>query len=111
MAKRTEVREAYNEADVVWRREKKKLGYVLAYYHSGAPQVSVAWDDLESAVTTFVDCARSWWVEHGGGPTEEASTACQGQRNEVDQTMAELVEVIGAGISSGSIGSTALKKP
>lgn len=94
LAKRQEIREAYNEADSEWRREKENLGYLLAYYHPGGSGVAGAWGRLEAAVTGFVDCARTWWVENAREPTEGAASACDRERTAVDRAMKELIGVL-----------------
>lgn len=91
LAKRRQIREAYNAADAEWRREKETLGYLLVYYHSDGRGVAGSWNQLEDAVTGFVDCARRWWVEHKGEPTEDAASACGPERAGVNQAMIELI--------------------
>lgn len=66
------------------------------YYHSGAAGVYAAWDKLETAVTAFVDCSRSWWVAHAREATDQADTACAEERTAVDRQMGELIEVLDA---------------
>lgn len=100
LAKRKQIRKDYNDADAAWRREKAKLGYLLAYYHPGSAEVSAAWRDLETAVTTFVDCARSWWIESAGEPTEAA--ACEKDRAAIDQTMEDLIESLDVTPTTGA---------
>lgn len=95
LAKRRELREAYNDADAAWRKEKDSRGYLLAYYHAGAPAVFPSWSELETAVTAYVDCARRWYVEHARDFTEEAATACDEERAEVDAAMVALIDALG----------------
>lgn len=94
LANRREIRAAYNQADSVWRREKGRIGYLLAYYHPGVPGVTSAWGDLERAVTGFLDCARDWMVANAERFTEEAATACQESRAKVDEEVGSLIGVL-----------------
>jgi hypothetical protein len=100
LAKRKQIREDYNDADVMWRREKAKLGYLLAYYHPGSAEVSAAWREFDDAVTSFVDCARSWWIANAGKPTEAA--ACEEDRAAIDQTMGNLIETLDVSPTTGA---------
>jgi hypothetical protein len=61
---RSSIVEKYNSADSQWRSEREKLGLMMSYYHRGRPEVTRAWQEIQSSVTKYNDCAGRWYLQH-----------------------------------------------
>lgn len=61
---RTSLREKYNTIDGRWRSEREKIGLLMGYYHPNQPKVAAAWYNVQNSVSTYMDCAQRWYLEH-----------------------------------------------
>jgi hypothetical protein len=93
-AKRT-IRETYNSTDARWRNTREGLGFLLSYYHGGDPAVAGSWRNLTSAVSSYIDCARAWYLVHNSDLTDRSSGCKTGQGEAID-AIDTFVAIIGA---------------
>ena len=76
-----ELLQSYNEGDRRWRATQARTGLLLAYHHDAPPE-AIGWPAVADAVRGYVDCARTWRLQHSGGAAN-ASAACGSQRDAV----------------------------
>jgi hypothetical protein len=79
---RGRLRERFNTADAEWRSERESLGLLMSYYHHGRPEVVEAWRAAQDAMTQYMSCARSWFVQHSASAAADDSVkgACAAEK-------------------------------
>jgi hypothetical protein len=55
------IRENYNQTNAKWRSEGEELGLLMEYYHPGQPKLKDSWGNVQTAVTSYLDCAEKWY--------------------------------------------------
>ena len=76
----------YNAADTAWRQQRITIGLLLRLSHDNTGTVSDAWERTSSAVSSYLDCERSFAFPHlmSGMPAtkDDALNACLPQQKE-----------------------------
>jgi hypothetical protein len=90
---RREIRQAYNHADVAWRKQRLLMGMTLAYYSKNYKDAAAAWDAVAKDVTAYMQCSEAWVNQHSyyqdGQPT-----GCENERNKTDGTIKALQALV-----------------
>lgn len=84
----TALREQYNKIDMQWRSEREEIGLLMSYYHQGQQTVIVAWQEVQEAITSFMDCARHWYLVHPQ-PIDDPE-ACRKEKESLREKLSKL---------------------
>jgi hypothetical protein len=91
------IRAEYNKTDAEWRREREALGFLMAYYHNGRPEIAQAWDRATAAVGAYNACAVQWSVTHPEAGAEELEAgACTPEWTRARAAIQHLTESLDA---------------
>jgi hypothetical protein len=71
VAWKKKIRNAHDDADSTWRRDKITAGYTLLYFFDNDPVVERAWASLSKAGDTFEACANNWYIDYASSGTED----------------------------------------
>jgi hypothetical protein len=61
LKKKNEMRTSYDKADTEWRGKKEELSLLIALYHHGRSDVVIAWRNINTDLTDYMDCAWTWY--------------------------------------------------
>jgi hypothetical protein len=92
-----DVQHNYNTIIQKWRSEQEALGFLMAYYHHGQPEVLKTWDKMQEGVSAFVACAEEWHNSHIGDQEVSrdngaagSTDPCRAQAEEASRQLGEL---------------------
>jgi hypothetical protein len=88
MEQRKVLRDAFNEADRDWRRNRETLGFLLGYYHHGHSSLEPTWRKTQAAVDGFVACARDRYLADDQAASDDPS--CEASRRKLDDELTSL---------------------
>lgn len=60
--KRKNLQDNYDKVDARWRGEQERLGLLIGYYHPRQATLKDEWDKTQMAITTYMNCARDWYI-------------------------------------------------
>ncbi len=58
------VRRTRDEADAVWRNEKRSLGYSMLYQFDNHAEIDKAWRSVIQVSDAFEQCTRGWYTQN-----------------------------------------------
>jgi hypothetical protein len=80
---KSEIATNFNMVDAEWRRSRDTLGLFMRLYHRNDPDVAKAWDRTATALTSYIDCERSFNLDHSQTDRTVAQTACGDEGKEL----------------------------
>lgn len=83
------IRKTYNKCTNEWREGREKLKLLMTYYHHGQTEVSQSWEIVQQSVTTYMECAHRWYLQHSNAPIS-TDGACKTERETYSSAMHRL---------------------
>jgi hypothetical protein len=92
LAQKGNLRDEFNKTDERWRAIRETLSLNMRYYNGNDVVVGSAWDQTSDAVSLYMDCQHTWYMQHLGGFVEAgiAAQACNNERKSLDLALANL---------------------
>lgn len=86
------LRDEFNKADEHWRATRETLGLNMLYYNGNDQAVGSAWSRTSDAVSVYMDCQHTWYMQHLGNFVEAnvAAQACTKERKSLDSALRDL---------------------
>jgi hypothetical protein len=91
---RQKTRDDFTKKDEEWRDQRQALGFLMRYYHPNSPDVSSAWEQVQSGVSALMGCRREWYLSHTRGNSfvdqKKGAEACKPELESVDKRLQQL---------------------
>ena len=84
----------FNQVDADWRRSRDTLGLFMRLYHRNNQDVAKAWDRTATALTNYIDCERSFSLDHAQTDRAMAQGACSGEHTELQNADSYLASAL-----------------
>jgi hypothetical protein len=81
-------RHEFNLAQADWRRTRRVLGFLIAYYHPRSDVIRRRWLAAEQTVEALTTCAERWYLDHA--VQYSTTEPCVAERRELDAKLTEL---------------------
>lgn len=89
------VRTTRDEADALWRNEKRSLGYSLLYHFDNHAGIDTAWRSIIQASDTFEQCTRGWYTQNAAIGTDLPSDRiCMDERQTLENAIEDLLKAV-----------------
>jgi hypothetical protein len=84
----------FNQVDADWRRSRDTLGLFMRLYHRNDQDVAKAWDRTATALTNYMDCERSFNLDHAQTDRAMAQGACGSEHTELENAESYLATAL-----------------
>jgi hypothetical protein len=89
------VRKTRDDADAVWRNEKRSLGYGLLYQFDNHAGVDTAWRRVIQESDVFEQCTRGWYTQNAAIGTDLPSDRiCMDERQRLESAIEGLLKAV-----------------
>jgi hypothetical protein len=90
----SKAQDKYNEMDQKWKSEQYKLGLLMNYYHHGKPEVGIAWQGVQDAVTAQFKCTDKLFLDRTHVPPIFSTQLCEGEKKQVIEGLNQLTKAL-----------------
>jgi hypothetical protein len=80
---KSDIATSFNMVDADWRRSRDTIGLFMRLYHRNDSDVAKAWDRTSTALTAYMDCERSFNLDHTQTERNVAQSACGDEGKEL----------------------------
>jgi hypothetical protein len=84
----------YNEIDQKWKSEQYKLGLLMSYYHHGKPEVGIAWQGVQDAVSAQLKCTDDLYKAELNNSSTDQYKKCEGEKKRVLEGLNQLTKAL-----------------
>jgi hypothetical protein len=89
------VRTTRDEADALWRNEKRSLGYGLLYQFDNHAGIDTAWRRVIQVSDVFEQCTRGWYTQNAAIGTDLPSDRiCMDERRTLENAIEGLLKAV-----------------
>lgn len=89
------IRKTRDEADAMWRNEKRTLGYSILYQFDNHSRIDTAWRNVIQVSDTFEQCTRGWYTENASIGTDlPTERICTDERRKLEDGIEDLLKAV-----------------